>query len=156
MTRLDSRKLEQQLRALLAVPQAMPAAAPQVAREALGHAIIGAQANIYNTARSSGGYERTFEYMRSLDAVARTTKTRVSIRVTSDAEYALVIETGREGNLDQLQARALARNNAAAAFTQGRSGIAWWLPGPVITGAQVYAARRLQELFLKKVRAALR
>ncbi len=156
MTRLDSRKLEQQLRALLAVPQAMPAAAPQVAQETLGHAVIGAQANIYNTAQSAGGYERTFEYMRSLDAVAKTTKTRVSIRVSSDAEYALVIETGREGNLNQLQAEALARNNAATPFTQGRSGIEWWLPGPVITGAQVYAARRLQALFLKKVRAALR
>ncbi|MVN86910.1 hypothetical protein GO986_09045 [Deinococcus sp. HMF7620] len=152
--KLDSQKLERQLLGLIAAAEAMPAAAPQVAAETRGHLIVGAQANIYNTA--SGAYERTQDYLRSLDARARTSKYKVTVTVSSTADYALVIETGREGNLVQLQAEALKRPNAAPAYTEGRSGVEWWLPGPVLTGSQVFALRRLEALFLKKVRAALR
>jgi len=37
-----------------------------------------------------------------------------------------------------------------------QAAASWYLPGPVLTGAQAFAFYRLQELFGEKVRAALR
>lgn len=146
--------LEAALRRLEAAADALPEIAQQVQQEALGHLILGANANIYNT--TPGAYERTRDYLRSLDAKARASRDSATVTVGSDSEYARLIEFGRQHvSAAMLQQSALAQRGNAP-LTMGRSGLNWWQPGPVITGAQVFADRRLRELFVKAVRGAVR
>ncbi len=117
-------------------------------------AITAAQANIYNTA--PGAYQRTGEYLGSLHADARATRFTVNVRVWSDSEYAAAIEFGRDHFSEaMLQAVALA-GPLNEPLTLGRSGQTWWIAGPVLTSAQVFAARKLRELLGQAVREALR
>lgn len=152
---VDDRALRALFQGVLDACDELPAIAARVEAETLGHLILGAQANIYNT--TPGAYERTEDYLRSLDAKARATRTGIRVTVSSDSPYASLIEYGRDG-LDptQLQAQAEAQADPSQPFTVGRSGQAWWLPGPVITGAQVFASRRMQDLFSKELPLALR
>ncbi|GGR68247.1 hypothetical protein GCM10008959_32920 [Deinococcus seoulensis] len=151
MINLDDRALSAALARIEQAANDLPAIAERTRAETLGHLIIGANANIYAT--QPGAYRRTGEYLRSLHATARVTPLTATVTASNDAEYARDIETGETGNLMQLQAQAAARGNPRAAFTLGRSGINWALPGPVITGAQAFAAYRLRELFVLRVRA---
>lgn len=141
------------LERLLKVPEKLPAMANTVEAESLGMAITAAQANIYNT--TPGAYQRTGEYLRSLNADARATRFTVKVRVWSDSEYAAVIEFGRD-HMSQamLQAVALA-GPANDPLTLGRSGQAWWIAGPVLTSAQIFAARKLRELIVGEIRKAV-
>lgn len=154
MITFDDRELLAALAKLEAACDELPQIAEAVRGEALGHAILGARLNIYNTAR--GAYQRTQDYLRGLDARAQASKNRASVTVSNSAEYALYVETGRGFTLLGLQGVALENPNPAEPITFGRSGQQWYLPGPVITGAQAFALYRLQQLFGKKVRAATR
>lgn len=152
---VDDRALRALFQGVLDACDELPAIAARVEAETLGHLILGAQANIYNT--TPGAYERTEDYLRSLDAKARATRTGIRVTVSSDSPYASLIEYGRDGvDPTQLQAQAEAQADPSQPFTVGRSGQAWWLPGPVITGAQVFASRRMQDLFSKELPLALR
>lgn len=152
---LNDDRLRRALERLDALPDQLPAIAAQVQGETLGMAVINARANIYNTA--PGAYQRTQDYLRGLNAQARATQTRVQVTVSNDSDHALPVETGRGGTLPALQAQALARGGAIAApFTLGRSGVNWFKPGPIITGTQVFAAKRMQRLFADQVLRARR
>lgn len=150
MITLDDRALSAALARLEQAAAELPAIAEQTRAETLGHLIIGANANIYATQR--GAYQRTGEYLRGLNATARVTALTATVIASNDADHARVVEVGKGGNLLQLQAQAAARSNPRAAFALGRSGINWARPGPVITGAQAFAAYRLRELFVLRVR----
>lgn len=148
---VDDRALRALFQGVLDACDELPVIAARVEAETLGHLILGAQANIYNT--TPGAYERTQDYLRSLNARARATRTGIRVTVSSDSPYASAIEYGRDAvDPAQLQARAEARPDPSRPFTVGRSGQAWWLPGPIITGAQVFAARRMEELLCKSIR----
>ena len=151
MIDLDDRALTAALTRLEQATNDLPAIAEQVRVETLGHLIIGANANIYATQR--GAYQRTGEYLRGLNATARVTALTATVIASNDADHTRDVETGTTGNLTQLQAQAVARSNPREAFTLGRSGINWARPGPVVTGAQAFAAYRLRELFVLRVRA---
>lgn len=152
---VDDRALRALFQGVLDACDELPAIAARVEAETLGHLILGAQANIYNT--TPGAYDRTQDYLRSLDAKARATRTGIRVTVSSDSPYASLIEYGRDGvDPTQLQAQAEAQADPSQPFTVGRSGQAWWLPGPVITDAQVFASRRMQDLFSKQLPLALR
>ncbi|MDK2013574.1 MULTISPECIES: hypothetical protein [unclassified Deinococcus] len=152
---VDDRALRALFQGVLDACDELPAIAARVEAETLGHLILGAQANIYNT--TPGAYERTEDYLRSLDAKARATRTGIRVTVSSDSPYASLIEYGRDGvDPTQLQAQAEAQADPSQPFIVGRSGQAWWLPGPVITGAQVFASRLMQDLFSKELQLALR
>lgn len=152
---VDDRALRALFQGVLDACDELPAIAARVEAETLGHLILGAQANIYNT--TPGAYDRTQDYLRSLDAKARATRTGIRVTVSSDSPYASLIEYGRDGvDPTQLQAQAEAQADPSQPFTVGRSGQAWWLPGPVITDAQVFASRRMQDLFSKELPLALR
>ena len=141
------------LERLMKVPEKLPTMANTVEAESLGMAITAAQANIYNTAE--GAYRRTGDYLRSLHADARATRFTVNVRVWSDSEYAAAIEFGRDHTSQaMLQAAALA-GPVNDPLTLGRSGKAWWIAGPVLTSAQVFAARKLREMLGEAVREAL-
>lgn len=153
--KFDSRALEAALLGMQEACDDLPQIAEKVRAEALGHAILGAQANIYNT--QAGAYERTQTYLRGLDATARATRTTVTVAVSNDTEYAAYVEVGRGGmSYAMLQQLALMQGDPSDPLTLGRSGQRWVLPGPVLTGAQAYAAHRMRELFGEKVRAAVR
>ena len=152
MIEFDDRALTAALTRLEQASNDLPAIAEQTRAETLGHLIIGANANIYATQR--GAYQRTGEYLRGLNATARATTLTATVTASNDADHARDVETGETGNLTQLQAQAAARSNPRAALTLGRSGINWAKPGPVVTGAQAFAAYRLRELFVLRVRAA--
>lgn len=154
MITFDDRELLAALAKLEAACDELPQIAETVSGEALGHAILGARLNIYNT--TAGAYQRTQEYLRGLDARPQASKNRASVTVSNSSEYALYVETGRGFTLLGLQGVALENSNPSEPITFGRSGQQWYLPGPVITGAQAFAFYRLQELFGEKVRAALR
>ena len=151
---IDARKLTDTLTKLQAVPTQVQARAAQVQQEALGHLIIGAQANIYSTA--PGAYQRTQDYLRSLRASSRTTRHTVTITVGSSSPYALYIEYGSRGGItpERLQQLAAA-GNPEQPLNLGRSGQQWWVAGPVVTGAQYFAAWRLRRVFVEEVRRAL-
>ncbi|MFK7601890.1 hypothetical protein ACI3L1_06725 [Deinococcus sp. SM5_A1] len=154
MITFDDTALLAALARLEAACDELPQIAEQVRGESLGHAILGARLNIYSTTR--GAYQRTQDYLRGLDAWAQGSRNKASVTVSNSTEYALAVETGRGFSLVGLQDLALENPNPAQPITFGRSGQQWYLPGPVITGAQAFAAYRLQELFGEKVRAALK
>lgn len=156
MINLKTQKLTDALVKLEAACDTMPQIAEKVRGEALGHAILGAGANIYNT--TPGAYQRTQDYLRGLDTRARSSRNRATVTVLNTTDYAPYVEFGRQvGGAALLQAQALAQmqGDPAAPFAVGRSGAQWWLAGPVVTGAQVFAVYRMRELFAKAVREAL-
>lgn len=142
------------LEKLLRLGEALPQVAATVQGETLGMAVVAAQANVYNTV--PGAYQRTGDYLRSLGANAQATKTGIRVKVWSDSEYARFIEYGQAGTPQQLQALALVQTRINSPLTLGRSGQAWWIAGPVLTSAQVYAARRMRDLLVKQVLASWR
>ena len=143
------------LEKLLAVPSQLPTIAATVQAETLGMAVVAARANIYSTA--PGAYARTGDYLRSLDARARATRAGITVTVSSSSEYAAYIEYGR-GHINPaaLQAQALAQARINTPTTLGRSGKQWWVAGPVLTSAQVYAVRRMRDLLVKQIMATWR
>lgn len=153
--KLDARKLTDALIKLQRTAERLPQMAAQVEGEALGMLIVAATANIYGTA--PGARQRTYDYMRSLDTFSRTTKSTASITVRSDSPYAVYIEMGRSGlHPTDLQGLALRQSDMNSPLTLGRSGQEWWIAGPVLTSGQVYAARKLRELFVKEVRKVVK
>lgn len=155
MIDLDARRLTDALIKLEAACDAMPQVAETTRAEALGHLILGARANIYSTA--PGAYRRSQELLRGLDTRNRASRNRASVTVLNTVSYAVYVEAGRDGmSLAQLQQLALLRKDPADPLSLGRSGVNWTVPGPIVTGAQVFALRRMQELFGEKVRAVMR
>ncbi|EYB67019.1 hypothetical protein DEIPH_ctg052orf0013 [Deinococcus phoenicis] len=155
MIEFDMRALTDALVKLEGVCDETPQIAAQARAEALGHMIIGSEANIYQTPK--GKYVRTGHYRQGLDARSRSTKNTATVTVRNDVDYAAAIEGGRDGlSFAMLQVMAMMRQNPHEPFTLGRSGVNWTIAGPIVIGAQVFAARRMQELFAEKVRAALR
>ena len=152
--KLDARKLTDAIIKLQAACDGLGDVAERARAEALGHAILGARANIYSTV--PGAYQRTGEYLRGLDATGRATRNLASVTVSNSTEYALYVEAGRDGlSLAMLQQMAAQSGNPSAPLTLGRSGQRWTIAGPVLTGAQAFALYRMRELFAGKVRAAL-
>lgn len=155
MIKLDGRRLTNALVKLEQACDAMPQIAETVRAEALGHLILGARVNIYST--TPGAYRRSQDLLRGLDTRSRASRNRASVTVLNTVEYAVYVEAGQDGmSLAMLQQLALLQNNPADSLSLGRSGMNWTAPGPIVTGAQVFALRRMQELFSQKVRAAVK
>lgn len=155
MIKLDGRRLTNALVKLEQACDAMPQIAETVRAEALGHLILGARVNIYST--TPGAYRRSQDLLRGLDTRSRASRNRASVTMLNTVEYAVYVETGQDGmSLAQLQQLALLQSNPADPLSLGRSGVNWTAPGPIVTGAQVFALRRMQELFSQKVRAAVK
>ena len=152
---IDDQRLTATLERLLAACDEMGNVSETARDEALGHAILGARRSVYDTVE--GAYERTQDYLRGLDAQSRATRNTATVTVSNDTEYAAYVEAGQGGmSYAMLQQLALMQGDPAQPLTLGRSGQRWVLPGPVLTGAQAYAAHRMRELFGEKVRAAVR
>lgn len=155
MIKLDMRALTNALVKLEAAADSLPQIAEQVRQETLGHLIVGSEVNIYRT--EPGRYRRTGEYRQGLDARARATRNTATITALNDVDYALSVEVGRAGmTIPMLQQLALLRANPEDPLTLGRSGQNWTVAAPIVTAAQIYALRRMQELFAQKIRAMLR
>lgn len=151
MIEFDLRKLTDQL-VKLEQAAALPEIAETVKGEALGHAIIGAQVNIYLTA--PGEYQRTGGYLRGLRTMAKATRHTASVTVQNDETYAAYVEGGRDGlSLAMLQHLAGMQQDPSRPLTLGRSGQQWTIPAPVLIGAQAFALHRMKELFAQKVQA---
>ncbi|WP_231557243.1 hypothetical protein [Deinococcus sp. YIM 77859] len=151
---IDGRATTDALTRLLAACDDLSEVAERARAEALGHAILGARANIYNT--TPGAYQRTQEYLRGLDAQGRAGRTTATVTVSNSTPYAPYVELGRTGlGYEALQALALAQPDPGSPLTLGRSGQRWFLPGPILTGAQAFALYRMRELFVEKVRGVL-
>ena len=155
MITLDLRALTDALTRLEAAADSLPQLAEQVRQETLGHLIVGSEVNIYRT--EPGRYRRTGDYRQGLDARARATRHTATITALNDVDYALVVELGRGGmTIPMLQQLALLQTNPEDPLTLGRSGQNWMVAAPIVTAAQVFALRRMQELFCKKARLAIR
>lgn len=155
MIDLDIRALDETLTRLQRSGDELPQIAARVRAEALGHALLGARLNIYNTA--PGAYQRTQDYLRGLDATGRGTRTTASVTVSNGTEYAAHVEAGVGGmSYAMLQHLALTQPDPSQPFTLGRSGVRWMIPGPILTGAQVFALYRMQELFAANVGVSIR
>ena len=153
---LDLRKLTDTLTRLIGACDSMPEIAQQTEREALGHLILGARRNIYDTAPAAR-YIRSGDYLRGLRARGTSTLNTASVRVWNEVEYAAAVETGREGmSLAMLSQLAALQPDPGQPLSLGRSGKRWQVAAPVVTGAQVYAQRRLMQLFTQKVERVLR
>lgn len=152
---LDLRKLTDTLTRLIGACDSMPEIAQQTEREALGHLILGARRNIYDT--TPGAYQRTEDYLRGLRARGMSTLNTATIRVWNEVEYAAAVEAGREGmSLAMLAQLTTLQPDPAQPLSLGRSGKRWQVAAPVVTGAQAYAQHRLAQLFMQKVERALR
>lgn len=155
MINFDLRKLTDKLVKLQATTTQLPQIAQQAQAEALGHAIIGAQRNVYDTA--PGAYQRTHDLMRGLNASGRATRYTATVRVWNRVEYATYVETGTGPHeMTPAQIIAQARVHPEAPTYLGRTGANYTLPGPVVIPASVYAGYRMGELFGKAVQAALK
>lgn len=149
--KFDARALTNKLVKLQAVTQELPQLAEQAKAEALGHAIIGANRSIYDTA--PGAYQRTMDYLRGLNTSSRATRFKASVSVWNTVEYAGIVETGtgpHEMNTQQITAQAMAHPYAPTYL--GRSGQNYTLPGPVVIPASVFSLYRMRELFADAVR----
>lgn len=155
MIDLDARALTEALVKLEQVCDELPQIAAQVRAEALGHAILGARRNVYDT--TPGAYQRTGELLRGLDARARSTRNTATVEVSGAAPYHAYVELGTGATkftVQQAQAQALANPSPAAPLYLGRSGVNYSLPGPIVAPAQAFALYRMRELFAEKVRGA--
>lgn len=155
MIGFDLRKLTDKLVKLQAATTQLPQIAQQAQAEALGHAIIGARRNVYDTA--PGAYQRTMDYLRGFQASGRATRFKASVSVWNTVEYAERLERG-EGPHEMSDAQIIAQATAhpATPVYLGRSGRNYTLPGPVVIPATVYAGYRMGDLFGKAVQAALK
>lgn len=156
VTLLDARKLTDALVKLERACDSLPVIADEVRAEALGHLIIGANRSVYDT--TPGAYKRTGELLRGLEARSRASRNLATVEVLGRAPYHAYVELGTGATAlmpEQAQAYALANPNPAVSLYQGRSGVNYSLPGPVVAPAQAYAVWRLSELFVKTVRAAI-
>ncbi|WP_155300960.1 hypothetical protein [Deinococcus kurensis] len=152
---LDLRKLTDTLTRLIGACDSMPEIAQQTEREALGHLILGARRNIYDT--TPGAYQRTQDYLRGLHARGSSTLNTANVRVWNEVEYATAVEAGREGmSFAMLSQLAALQPDPSQPLSLGRSGKRWQVAAPVVTGAQVYAQHRLAQLFVQKIERALR
>lgn len=150
MIDIDLRDFTDFLTKLEGVCDSLPHIAERVKDEALGHAIIGAHRNVYDT--PAGAYERTQDYLRGFHTSSRATKNTASVSVWNDVDYAEAIEVGsgpHEMTMPQLQAQATPNPYAPPYF--GRSGLKYSLAGPALVPAQVFALVRLQDLFGEKL-----
>lgn len=155
MIDVDLRKLTDQLVKLQAVTTELPQIAQQVQAESLGHAIIGLNRSVYDTA--PGAYQRTHDLMRGLNTSSRATRFTATVRVWNAVEYAPYVETGTGPHeMTPAQIIAQARAHPEAPTYMGRTGQNYTLPGPVVYPAAVFAGYRMGQLFSEKVRAVLR
>ena len=152
----DDKRLRRKLARLQALSGQLPQMAARTQAEALGHAIIGAQASVYQT--TPGAYQRTQDYLRGFHASSRTTRHTASVTVWNDVEYAPFIERGTDPSMGDAQLLAILQRRQApdAPLTFGRSGQRFTLPGPAVLPAVFYAGARLKELFRQGVREASR
>lgn len=149
---LDCQKAQAAFAKLLRVVDSLPQIAEQARAESLGFLIVASEVNIYAT--TSGKRPRTGHYRQGLDAQARSTKSAATITVRNDVDYAGIVELGRQGmTYAALQAMAAQSSNPHVPLTLGRSGANWTVAAPIVTGGQVFAALRMQELFVQKVRS---
>lgn len=155
MIDLDLRDLTDTIVKLQAACDSLPQVAEKVRGEALGHAIIGANRNVYDTA--PGRYQRTQDYLRGFQASGRASRNIATVSVWNTVDYAARLETGsgpHEMTAEQIAAQASANPYAPLYF--GRSGQKYSLPGSVVIPAAVFALYRMQELFAQKVRAVVK
>lgn len=140
---------------LEAACDSLPQIAQQAQAEALGHAIISAHRNVYET--TPGAYQRTQDYLRGFQASSQGTKNTAQVTVWNDVEYARYIETGtgpHEMTPAQIVAQAAAHPYAPTYL--GRSGQKFSLPGPAVIPAGVFALYRMRELFAHEVKKAMK
>lgn len=157
MMEFDDQALSAALDGVAEACDALPQIAAQVRAEALGHLILGARRNIYDTA--PGAYQRTGELLRGLDARARSARDTAVITVSGSAPYHAYVELGTGAyaqTVAQAKALALASPDPAVPLSVGRSGVNYTLPGPIVAPAQVFALHRMSELFARRVQGALR
>ncbi len=153
MIDLDARALTDALARLERACDDLAGVAQQASAEALGHAVIGARRNVYDT--TPGAYERTGDYLRGFQARGQGTKNTARVSVWNDVPYAPYIEYGTgpyEMPLAQIVAQAAA--NPLAPLHFGRSGQRYMVAGPAVYPAAVFALYRMRELFAGKVRGA--
>lgn len=157
MIRLDMRRLTDALLKLQRATEELPAITKRVEQEALGHAILGARRNVYDT--PAGLYERTEDYLRGFHTRSRSTRFTGTVQVWNDVEYAAAIEYGQGPHeVNAAQVQAIASPNPAAPVYLGRQGAdgRYVLPGPAVIPATVFAVYRMRELFAEEVRKAVR
>lgn len=155
MIDLDLRAMTDTLAKLEGACDEMPQIAEQVRAEALGHAIIGAQKNVYMT--PAGRYQRTMDYLRGFQTSGKATKNTATVTVWNSVDYAADVEFGSGPHeMTPQQIAAMAVHNPYAPLYLGRSGQKFMLAGPAVYPAVVFALYRMQELFAYKVRAVVR
>lgn len=151
MIDLELRKLTDALAKLEGACDQMPQIAAQAQGEALGHAIISAQRNVYQTV--PGAYQRTMDYLRGFHATGRGTKNTATVTVWNDVDYSGFVELGTGPNqMTPQQVVAQAVTHPYAPTYLGRSGQKFSLPGPAVIPASVFALYRMRELFAERVR----
>ena len=141
--------------ALDSAPQKL---ADKVEPQALGLAVLGVQAGVYDTVPGEY-YVRTGDLLLGIFTRRRLTVNRVSITVGNEAPYARFIELGTYGSaitLEQARARAEALGDTPAVLYLGRSGAAYTLPNPFTTRAAVFAVFALRTEFLNLMNTAAR
>ena len=156
MLDLDARELTEALGRVLGVCSNLSEIAAQAESEALGHAILGLQRNVYDT--TPGAYVRTQNLLRGLQSSSRSSTNLASVTVRNTEPYALFVELGQAPNdlsVQQDQAYAAANKDPARPLSFGRSGKSYTLAGPFIAPAQFYALWRMGQLFGEKVHRQL-
>lgn len=155
MISFDARRLTNALVKVEAACDSLPQIAAEVAPEALGHMIISANRSVYETA--PGAYQRTRDYLRGFRSAPRATRNTATVRVWNDVDYAERVELGENPNaLTPQQVVVYAQTSATSRVYLGRTGRNYTLAGPAVYPAAVYAQRRMEELFARKVQAAWR
>lgn len=155
MITFDDQGLFAALKRLEGACDEMPQIAEIVKAEALGHAVISANRNVYST--PAGHYRRSGDYLRGFHTAAQASRNTAKIRIWNDVEYAEDVELGSAPNaLTPQQVTAYAEASASAQVYLGRTGEKYSLAGPAVIPAAVYAQRRMAELFLRKVQMAWR
>ncbi|GGO22226.1 hypothetical protein [Deinococcus humi] len=153
MITFDDRELLAVLAKLEAACDELPQIAETVRGEALGHAQLQSDLNIYRT--TPGKYVRTGAFRQGIQARQTAAKNSASVTIINAVDYALYVEVGRQGmDLGVLQTMALA--NPGQLLTLGRSGQNWTIAAPVVTAAQAFALYRLQQLFVLAVKNAVK
>lgn len=155
MITFDARRLTNALVKVEAACDSLPQIAAEVAPEALGHMIVSANRSVYETA--PGVYERTRDYLRGFRSAPRATRNTATVRVWNNVDYAARVELGDGPNaLTPQQVVAYAQARPDSQVYLGRTGRNYTIAGPAVYPAAVYAQRRMEELFARKVQAAWR
>jgi hypothetical protein len=152
---VDTTSVEAQLNALLTACDGVQQLGKTVEPEALGMLILGANANIYDTTK--GAYDRTQALLAGLSARGTGTRDTATVSVHSSVPYGLSVELGTLGmTAETLFKIASRRGVKTQAMTLGRTGKNYRVAGPILTPAAVFAAERMQQLFVRRVREVLR